>query len=52
MNSKKVMEIKVKPKTIKRNELHFKTQLTTRGAIHEDKTKYNRKKIKGENNEY
>jgi hypothetical protein len=47
----KTISIKFRPKTIKRNELHFRTQLTTRGVVHKDKTKYNRQRdraIKGE----
>ena len=52
----KKLVMKLKPKTISRNELHFHTQLTTRGAIHKDKTKYDRRKNKripkGENYEY
>ena len=29
-----------------RNELHFQVQLNTRGLIHTNKKKYNRKKLK------
>lgn len=42
----KSIKIKFRPKTIARNELHFEIQKKVKGAIHKDKTKYDRKKNK------
>lgn len=48
----KNFNIKFKPKTIARNELHFQVQKTTRGVIFKDKTKYDRKALKREKLDY